>query len=284
MHRDLKPENLLYADGVLKIADFGLSKEYLGPKAQNTNYVSTRWYRAPELILRQKKYDGKIDIFALGCIMAELYTGVPLMPGKTESDMIYRMSMLIGNIPESWKAGYEQAYKIGLEQTHGALSNPCKEQVISKLQQVIPSASAQALDLIYQMIFWDPKQRPTSAECLQHKFFAGSKQSQRGYSSSLITRQTVNNSQIEANAPQFEFHTFKESTLRRIGMVQNKMKPSAVEQPEMTNHLRSSYHQSPALGGGGPQPKRVEALIHRRHKKSDMESGSSGHAPSRHHF
>ena len=75
MHRDLKPENLLYSDGTLKIADFGLSKEYLGPKMQNTNYVSTRWYRAPELILRQKVYDGRIDIFALGCIMAELYTG-----------------------------------------------------------------------------------------------------------------------------------------------------------------------------------------------------------------
>ena len=81
MHRDLKPENLLFSDGTLKIADFGLSKEYLGPREQYTNYVSTRWYRAPELILRQKTYDGKIDIFALGCIMAELYTGQPLLPG-----------------------------------------------------------------------------------------------------------------------------------------------------------------------------------------------------------
>ena len=103
MHRDLKPENLLYADGVLKIADFGLSKESKILRGQHTNYVSTRWYRAPECILRQKKYDGKIDVFAMGCIMAELYTGVPLLPGTTESDMIYRLSMLIGNIPESWK-------------------------------------------------------------------------------------------------------------------------------------------------------------------------------------
>jgi male germ cell-associated kinase len=133
MHRDLKPENLLYADGVLKIADFGLSKEsHL--KGQHTNYVSTRWYRAPECILRQKAYDGKIDVFAMGCIMAELYTGIPLLPGTTESDMLYRLSMLIGNIPESWKTGYSQAYRSGLEANPGALTNPMHEQVIQKLQ------------------------------------------------------------------------------------------------------------------------------------------------------
>ena len=99
MHRDLKPENLLYSDGTLKIADFGLSKEYVGRRETYTNYVSTRWYRAPELILRQKTYDQKIDIFALGCIMAELYTGQPLIPGQSESDMLYRLANLLGNVP-----------------------------------------------------------------------------------------------------------------------------------------------------------------------------------------
>ena len=73
-HRDMKPENILYQDGVLKIADFGLSKEY--EKNQNqTNYVSTRWYRAPEIMLRQKRYDQGIDVFAAGCIFAEMFSG-----------------------------------------------------------------------------------------------------------------------------------------------------------------------------------------------------------------
>lgn len=75
-HRDLKPENLLWTeDGQLKIADFGLSKQYDRCFQPHTSYVSTRWYRAPEIILKIETYDPKIDIFALGCIMAELFTG-----------------------------------------------------------------------------------------------------------------------------------------------------------------------------------------------------------------
>jgi len=93
MHRDIKPENFLISsnnaqdlsqDGViLKLADFGLAKEI--KYSQNmTEYVSTRWYRAPELILRSTSYNQGIDIFALGCIMAELYLGRPLFPGSSE--------------------------------------------------------------------------------------------------------------------------------------------------------------------------------------------------------
>lgn len=96
LHRDMKPENLLYGEGKVKIADFGLSKEIGRGYANNTNYVSTRWYRAPEVILRSTNYDGKIDIFALGCIMAEMFTGNPLLPGSSESDMLFRLANLMG--------------------------------------------------------------------------------------------------------------------------------------------------------------------------------------------
>ena len=58
--------------------------------------IQSRWYRAPEIIMRQGQYDGKVDIFALGCIMAELYTGVPLLPGTSEDDMLYKLSNLLG--------------------------------------------------------------------------------------------------------------------------------------------------------------------------------------------
>jgi len=75
-HRDMKPENLLWSEeNELKICDFGLSKSYDRQNLPHTSYVSTRWYRAPEIILKIESYDPKVDIFALGCIMAELYTG-----------------------------------------------------------------------------------------------------------------------------------------------------------------------------------------------------------------
>lgn len=74
-HRDLKPENLLWSDDELKIADFGLSKLNDRKYMPHTVYVSTRWYWAPEIIIKLNAYDSKVDMFALGCIMAELYTG-----------------------------------------------------------------------------------------------------------------------------------------------------------------------------------------------------------------
>ena len=119
-HRDLKPENLLYSDGKVKICDFGLSKESYLKNLPCTNYVSTRWYRSPEIILRQRFYDEKVDIWAMGCILAELFTGNPLLPGQSESDMLMRLSKLIGNIPSTWEKGYEVAKKTGVNYMPGS--------------------------------------------------------------------------------------------------------------------------------------------------------------------
>ena len=84
-HRDLKPENLLMTGSTIKIADFGLARE-IRSRPPFTDYVSTRWYRAPEIILRSTIYNSPVDIFALGCIMAELYLLNPIFPGNNELD------------------------------------------------------------------------------------------------------------------------------------------------------------------------------------------------------
>mmetsp|Transcript_26233 Transcript_26233/g.25407 ORF Transcript_26233/g.25407 Transcript_26233/m.25407 type:complete len:96 (+) Transcript_26233:400-687(+) len=83
-HRDLKPENILVNDhGVIKICDFGSAK-ILNDESKNTPYIVSRYYRAPELILALSDYTNKIDVWAIGCIIAELITLRPLFPGKTE--------------------------------------------------------------------------------------------------------------------------------------------------------------------------------------------------------
>ena len=84
-HRDLKPENLLVLNDAVKIADFGLARE-IRSKPPFTDYVSTRWYRAPEILLRSTNYNSPVDIFACGAMMAEYYMLRPLFPGNNETD------------------------------------------------------------------------------------------------------------------------------------------------------------------------------------------------------
>lgn len=88
LHRDLKPDNIMVNLNplVAKIIDFGTCKDLSVESGPHTSYVSTRWYRAPECILRSHHYNFNSDIFAAGCVMAELYLGHPLFPGSSELD------------------------------------------------------------------------------------------------------------------------------------------------------------------------------------------------------
>ena len=95
-HRDIKPENLLCnGPDLIKIADFGLARETRS-RPPYTDYVSTRWYRAPEVLLRATNYSSPIDLWAVGCIIAELYTLQPLFPGRSEIDQIFRICSILG--------------------------------------------------------------------------------------------------------------------------------------------------------------------------------------------
>ena len=94
-HRDIKPENLLLmGPELVKIADFGLARE-IRSKPPYTDYVSTRWYRAPEVLLRSTNYNAPIDLWAVGTIIAELYMLRPLFPGSSEIDEIFKGISLI---------------------------------------------------------------------------------------------------------------------------------------------------------------------------------------------
>jgi len=90
IHRDIKPENLLISlDHKLKICDFGFARSM--PNRQNalTDYVATRWYRAPELLLSSSNYGKSIDVWAIACIMGEITDGQPLFPGESDVDQLY---------------------------------------------------------------------------------------------------------------------------------------------------------------------------------------------------
>eukprot|EP00879_Flechtneria_rotunda_P020270 GHRR01021318.1.p1 GENE.GHRR01021318.1~~GHRR01021318.1.p1 ORF type:complete len:237 (+),score=63.17 GHRR01021318.1:226-936(+) len=108
-HRDMKPENLLVSKEAIKIADFGLARE-IRSRPPYTDYVSTRWYRAPEVLLRSSCYSAPIDMFALGAIMAELYTLRPLFPGSSEADELVKIAGVLGTPTHStWSEGLRLA-------------------------------------------------------------------------------------------------------------------------------------------------------------------------------
>ncbi|XP_041823818.1 serine/threonine-protein kinase MAK isoform X2 [Melanotaenia boesemani] len=162
-HRDMKPENLLcMGPELVKIADFGLARE-IRSKPPYTDYVSTRWYRAPEVLLRSSTYSSPIDLWAVGCIMAELYTLRPLFPGNSEVDEIFKICQVLGTVKKTdWPEGYQLA---------SAMNFRFPQCVPTQLKTLIPNASNEAILLMKDMLQWDPKKRPTAVQALRYPYF-----------------------------------------------------------------------------------------------------------------
>lgn len=159
----MKPENLLcMGPELVKIADFGLARE-IRSKPPYTDYVSTRWYRAPEVLLRSSTYSSPIDLWAVGCIMAELYTLRPLFPGNSEVDEIFKICQVLGTVKKTdWPEGHQLAT---------AMNFRFPQCVPTHLKTLIPNASNEAITLMKDLLHWDPKKRPTAAQALRYPYF-----------------------------------------------------------------------------------------------------------------
>jgi len=161
-HRDIKPENMLVKGDIVKIADFGLARE-IRSRGPFTDYVSTRWYRAPEVLLRSTSYNSPIDTWAMGCIMAELYTLRPLFPGSSEADEIYKICSVLGSPTQTnWPEGIRLANQMNFR---------FPQFVPTPLASLIPNASPEAIQLMTDYMKYDPKSRPQIAESLQYPYF-----------------------------------------------------------------------------------------------------------------
>nr|XP_004301256.2 PREDICTED: mitogen-activated protein kinase 9-like [Fragaria vesca subsp. vesca] len=170
-HRDLKPKNILAnADCKLKICDFGLARVSFNDAPSAifwTDYVATRWYRAPELCGSFfSKYTPAIDIWSIGCIFAEILTGKPLFPGKNVVHQLDLMTDLLGT-PSS-----ESIARIRNEKARRYLSSMRKKQPVPFTHK-FPNADPLALRLLEQLLAFDPKDRPTAEEALADPYFHG---------------------------------------------------------------------------------------------------------------
>nr|XP_013043825.2 mitogen-activated protein kinase 11 isoform X1 [Anser cygnoides] len=162
IHRDLKPSNLaVNEDCELRILDFGLARQ---TDDEMTGYVATRWYRAPEIMLNWMHYNQTVDIWSVGCIMAELLKGKALFPGNDYIDQLKRIMEVVGT-PSS-----ELLKKISSEHARKYIESlPHMPQ--QDLKAVFRGANPLAVDLLEKMLILDSDKRITASEALAHPYF-----------------------------------------------------------------------------------------------------------------
>ena len=174
LHRDLKPGNLLVnADCELKICDFGLARGFdpdqntvmSGQQEFMTEYVATRWYRAPEIMLSHQNYNTAIDLWSVGCILAELLGRRPIFKGSDYVDQLNQILYYIGTPSETMLR---------------RVASPRAQQYIRSLpfkapvpfEQLYPQATPLAIDMLRRLLSFDPSQRITCDEALEHPYLA----------------------------------------------------------------------------------------------------------------
>ncbi|XP_005140992.1 cyclin-dependent kinase-like 1 [Melopsittacus undulatus] len=165
IHRDVKPENILITKhSVVKLCDFGFARILTGPSDYYTDYVATRWYRSPELLVGDNQYGPPVDVWAIGCVFAELLSGVPLWPGKSDIDQLYLIRRTLGDlIPR-----HQQVFSTN--QFFSGIRIPDPESM-EPLEMKFPRISYSALALMKSCLRMDPTERQTCEQLLQLPYF-----------------------------------------------------------------------------------------------------------------
>lgn len=164
IHRDLKVSNLLMTDkGCVKIADFGLARNYGIPEKPMTPKVVTLWYRAPELLFGSKTHTTAIDMWSGGCILGELLGHKPLMPGRSEIQQVELIMELLGTPNDTIWPGFSKLPAF----EHFTL----KKQPYNNLRHNFPWLSESGIRLLNGLFMYDPQKRATAEDCLEHSYF-----------------------------------------------------------------------------------------------------------------
>ncbi|XP_071454151.1 cyclin-dependent kinase-like 1 [Hetaerina americana] len=167
VHRDIKPENLLLtSNGLLKLCDFGFARSMSSPNGEMTEYVATRWYRAPELLCAMTNYGPAVDIWAVGCVYAELLRSAALWPGNTDMDQLFLIQKTLGDLtPEQM-----QALRISESPTRKYHSPTITKEPLEKM--LPKNLSPQGFEFLTKCFEKNPARRYTAEQLLKLPYFS----------------------------------------------------------------------------------------------------------------
>jgi len=169
IHRDIKPSNiLLNADCAIKLCDFGLARSVAPTLASSsgpvmTDYVATRWYRSPEILFGSSSYTKGADVWAVGCILAEMIIGKPVFPGTSTLDQLERIMAVTGPPSSEDIDAMDSPYAKTMIQSLKILHH-------NRLGDIFPTASSDALDFIRLCFQFNPQNRPSVVDLLRHRY------------------------------------------------------------------------------------------------------------------
>ncbi|XP_048717789.2 cyclin-dependent kinase-like 3 isoform X6 [Caretta caretta] len=165
IHRDIKPENILVSQtGITKLCDFGFARTLAAPGDIYTDYVATRWYRAPELVLKDTTYGKPVDIWALGCMIIEMATGNPYLPSSSDLDLLHKIVTKVGNLTP-----HLQSIFIRSPVFSGVVLPEVQHP--KNARKKYPKLCALLADIVHACLQMDPTNRISSTDLLQHDYF-----------------------------------------------------------------------------------------------------------------
>jgi len=236
-HRDIKPENILIESSTdigrgLKLADFG-SCRGIYSKQPYTEYISTRWYRAPECLLTDGYYGPEMDLWGAGCVMFEITSLYPLFPGSNEVDQISRIHKVLGTPSQEILQKFKSKGA-----SHISFDFPLQKGL--GIPQLIPHAPADGVDLMVKLLKYDASERISAREAMRHPYFRDIREQEARLGSNVQTGAATKGGAAESDAQS----------------VNSKGGASTGAGGQSSQYVQSSKQSKglPTITGNGPQP------------------------------